>query len=75
MPAARVAGIFAVFISLPAVIGLLGDEPGAGRLVAVGAALVVFFFFFFHAVRGRMDPEPPASSRGPMSSTWRSPAR
>ena len=31
VPAARVAGIFAIFISLPAVIGLLGDEPSAGR--------------------------------------------
>ena len=60
MPAARVAGIFAIFISLPAIIALLGDEPSAGRLVAVGAALVVFAFFFFQAVRGRMDPKPPA---------------
>jgi two-component system sensor histidine kinase DesK len=60
MPAARAAGIFAIFISLPAVIGLLGDEPSAGRLVAVAAALVVFFAFFFHAVRGRMEPRPPA---------------
>jgi two-component system sensor histidine kinase DesK len=60
VPAARVAGIFAVFISLPAVIGLLGDEPSEGRLVAVGAALVVFFAFFFQAVRGRMHPKPPA---------------
>jgi two-component system sensor histidine kinase DesK len=60
MPAARAAGIFAIFISLPAVIGLLGDEPSAGRLVAVAAALVVFFALFFHAVRGRMDPKPPA---------------
>jgi two-component system, NarL family, sensor histidine kinase DesK len=60
VPAARVAGIFAVFISLPAVIGLLGDEPSAGRLVAVAAALVAFFAFFFQAVRGRMHPKPPA---------------
>ena len=60
MPAARVAGIFAVFISLPAVIGLLGDEPSAGRLVAVGALLAAFFVFFFRAVRGRMAPKPPA---------------
>jgi two-component system sensor histidine kinase DesK len=60
VPAARVAGIFAVFISLPAVLGLLGDEPSAGRLVAVAAALVVFFGFFFQAVRGRMHPKPPA---------------
>jgi two-component system, NarL family, sensor histidine kinase DesK len=58
VPAARVAGIFAIFVSLPAVIGLLGDEPSAGRLVAVAAALVVFFTLFFHAVRGRMAPKP-----------------
>jgi two-component system sensor histidine kinase DesK len=60
VPAARVAGIFGVFISLPAVIGLLGDEPSAGRLVAVAAALVAFFAFFFQAVRGRMHPKPQA---------------
>jgi two-component system sensor histidine kinase DesK len=60
VPAARVAGIFAIFISLPAVIGLLGDEPSAGRVAAVAAALVVFFAFFFQAVRGRMHPKPPA---------------
>jgi two-component system sensor histidine kinase DesK len=60
VPAARVAGIFAVFISLPAVIGLLGDEPSAGRVAAVAAALVVFFAFFFQAVRGRLHPRPPA---------------
>ena len=57
VPAARVAGIFAIFISLPAIIGLLGDEPSAGRLVAVGAALVVFVVFFFHAVRGPDGPQ------------------
>jgi two-component system response regulator DesR len=60
VPAARVAGIFAVFISLPAVIGLLGDEPSAGRVAAVATALVVFFAFFFQAVRGRLHPRPPA---------------
>ena len=60
MPAARVAGIFAIFISLPAVIGLLGDEPSAARVAAVAAALVVFFAFFFQAVRGRLHPRPPA---------------
>jgi hypothetical protein len=60
VPAARIAGIFAVFISLPAVIALLGDEPSAGRLLAVAAALVIFFWFFFQAVRGRMHPKPPA---------------
>jgi two-component system sensor histidine kinase DesK len=60
VPAARVAGIFACFISLPALIGLLGDEPSAARVVAVAAALVVFFALFFQAVRGRMHPRPPA---------------
>jgi hypothetical protein len=75
VPAARVAGIFAVFISLPAVIGLLGDEPSAGRVAAVAAALVVFFAFFFQAVRGPVAPRPPPSSRAPTSSTWSSRAR
>jgi two-component system sensor histidine kinase DesK len=59
VPAARVAGIFAIFISLPAVIGLLSDEPSVARVAAVTAALVVFFAFFFQAVRGRLHPRPP----------------
>jgi two-component system sensor histidine kinase DesK len=58
VPAARAAGIFAIFISLPAIVGLLGDEPSAARVIAVGAALVVFMGFFFHAVRGRMVAKP-----------------
>jgi len=58
VPAARAAGIFAIFISLPAVVGLLGDEPSAARVIAVGVALVVFMGFFFHAVRGRMVIKP-----------------
>ena len=59
LPAARAAGIFSVLISLPAILGLLGDEPsaGAGRSV-VGAALAVFIGLFFHAVRGRSIPKP-----------------
>ena len=60
MPAARAAGFFAIFISLPAVIGLLSDEPSAARIVAVGTALVVFMGFFLHAIRGRLHPKPPA---------------
>jgi two-component system sensor histidine kinase DesK len=60
MPAARAAGIFSIFISLPAVIGLLQDEPSAIRIVGVLAALLVFMGFFFHAIRGRMSPKPPA---------------
>jgi two-component system, NarL family, sensor histidine kinase DesK len=60
VPAARVAGIFAAFIALPAIIGLLGDEPTPARVAGVLAALVVFMGFFFHGVRGRLDPKPPA---------------
>ena len=76
VPAARVAGIFAVFISLPAVIGLLGDEPSAGaarrrrrrarrllRLLLPGRA------------RADAIPSRRRSSRAPTSSTWPSPAR
>jgi two-component system, NarL family, sensor histidine kinase DesK len=58
MPAARAAGIFAIFISLPAVLGLISDEPSAPRVIAVATALVVFMVFFFRAVRGRMAPKP-----------------
>jgi two-component system sensor histidine kinase DesK len=60
VPAARVAGIFATFIALPAIIGLLSDEPTPARVVAVLAAVVVFMGFFFNGVRGRLDPKPPA---------------
>jgi two-component system sensor histidine kinase DesK len=42
------------------VIALIGDEPSAGRIAAVCAALVAFFALFFQAVRGRMHPKPPA---------------
>jgi two-component system, NarL family, sensor histidine kinase DesK len=59
VPAARVAGIFATLISLPAIIGLLGDEPSAARVVVVLGALVAFLAIFFVAVRGRMAPKPP----------------
>jgi two-component system, NarL family, sensor histidine kinase DesK len=58
MPAARAAGVVAIFISLPAIIGLLGDEPSPARVVVVTAALLVCLGFFFHAVRGRMVPKP-----------------
>ena len=61
MPAARAAGIFATLIALPAIIGLLGDEPTPARVAVVLAAVVVFLGFFFHAVRGRqLEPKPPA---------------
>jgi two-component system, NarL family, sensor histidine kinase DesK len=58
MPAARAAGIFSLFISLPAVVGLIGDEPSAPRVIAVATAFVVFMAFFFRAVRGRLVPKP-----------------
>jgi two-component system sensor histidine kinase DesK len=60
VPAARAAGIFSIFISLPAIVGLLGDEPSAARVIAVCAALVVFMGFFFNAVRGRLVAKPAA---------------
>ena len=62
VPAARVAGIFAIFISLPAVIGPLGDEPSAA-VAAVGAALVVFFALFFQPCAGGCIPSRRPSSR------------
>ena len=58
VPAARAAGIFSILISLPAILGLLGDEPGAARVILVCAALAVFMGLFFHAVRGRVVPQP-----------------
>ncbi|MEN3282129.1 MAG: two-component system, NarL family, sensor histidine kinase DesK [Solirubrobacteraceae bacterium] len=57
---ARYAGIFSLLITTPAIIGLIGDEPTAGRLVAVIAAMVVFIVVFMHAIRGRAYPQPPA---------------
>jgi two-component system sensor histidine kinase DesK len=57
---ARFAGIFSLVVSLPGVISLVGDEPTAGRLIAVIAAMVVFIVVFMHAVRGRAIPRPPA---------------
>jgi two-component system, NarL family, sensor histidine kinase DesK len=59
MPVARAAGFFSISLSLPAIIGLLGDEPSAPRVIAVAGAVVVFMGFFFHAIRGRMAPKPP----------------
>ena len=57
--AARYAGIFSLVVSLPGVISLAGDEPTAGRLVAVVAALLVFMAVFVQGVRGRAIPRPP----------------
>lgn len=52
MPVARAAGIFSLFISLPAVISLLGDEPGSGRLIVAVAAFAVFMTTVVYAIRG-----------------------
>jgi two-component system sensor histidine kinase DesK len=60
VPAARGAGIFATLISLPAVIGLLSDEPSPARVAIVLGALVAFLAIFFVAIRGRMVPKAPA---------------
>jgi two-component system sensor histidine kinase DesK len=57
---ARAAGIFATLLAVPAMIGLIGDEPSLARVLAVVAALVVFLGVFFRAIRGRMVPRPPA---------------
>jgi two-component system sensor histidine kinase DesK len=57
---ARAAGIFATLLAVPAMIGLLSDEPTPARVAIVVAALVVFLGFFFYAIRGRMVPKPPA---------------
>src|SRR5919197_5012231 len=57
---ARYAGIFSLVVSLPGVISLVGDEPTAGRLAAVIAAMLVFIVVFMHGVRGRAIPRPPA---------------
>jgi two-component system sensor histidine kinase DesK len=57
--AARYAGIFSLVVSLPGIISLVGDEPTAGRFVAVIAAMLVFIVVFMHGVRGRAIPQPP----------------
>jgi two-component system, NarL family, sensor histidine kinase DesK len=56
---ARFAGIFSLLITTPAIVGLIGDEPTVGRLVAVIASMLVFIVVFMHAVRGRAHPQPP----------------
>jgi two-component system, NarL family, sensor histidine kinase DesK len=57
---ARVAGVFAIFISVPAIVGLVGDEPSAARVAVVALALVAFMALFFNAIRGREIAKPPA---------------
>jgi two-component system, NarL family, sensor histidine kinase DesK len=51
--------MFSIVVSLPALVGLIGDEPTAARLAAVVAAVLVFMAIFVHAVRGRGTPQPP----------------
>jgi two-component system sensor histidine kinase DesK len=60
VPAARYAGIFSLLITTPAIVGLVGDEPTAGRVAAVAASALVFIAVFMYAVRGRSTPRPPA---------------
>jgi two-component system sensor histidine kinase DesK len=60
VPAARYAGIFSLLITTPAIVGLVSDEPTAGRVAAVAASVLVFLAVFMHAVRGRSTPRPPA---------------
>jgi two-component system sensor histidine kinase DesK len=57
-PRVRYIGIFGTLLAVPAMIGLLGDEPTAARVAVVLAAIVAFLGFFFHAIRGRMTPRP-----------------
>jgi two-component system, NarL family, sensor histidine kinase DesK len=58
VPAARVAGIAATLIALPAVVGLVAAEPDAGRTAIAALAVVAFYVAFFFAVRGRDVPRP-----------------
>jgi two-component system sensor histidine kinase DesK len=60
IPVARAAGVFATFLALPAIIGLIGDEPNATRVIAVAAAVGAFLVVFLRAIRGRSVPKPPA---------------
>jgi two-component system sensor histidine kinase DesK len=60
VPVARAAGIFATLLALPAIISLIGDEPTAGRVVAVTVAVAGFLLVFLWAIRGRSVPKPPA---------------
>jgi two-component system, NarL family, sensor histidine kinase DesK len=59
IPVARAAGVFATFLALPAIIGLIGDEPTLGRVIAVAAAVLVFLVVFMKAIRGRSVPKSP----------------
>ena len=58
MPVARVAGIFATLLAVPAMVALMADEPAAWRVALVAAAVVAFMALFFHGVRGRGVPRP-----------------
>jgi two-component system, NarL family, sensor histidine kinase DesK len=49
-----------MLLAVPAMIGLIGDEPSTGRVVAVVGAVVVFLGFCFRGIRGRSVPKPPA---------------
>jgi two-component system, NarL family, sensor histidine kinase DesK len=55
---ARVAGVFALLISVPAIVGLIGDEPSPARVAVVAVALVAFMALFFNAIRGREVAKP-----------------
>jgi two-component system sensor histidine kinase DesK len=57
---ARYAGLFSIFLSVPAIVALVRDEPSGARVAVVLAGLVAFMAFFLHAIRGRMHPKPPA---------------
>jgi two-component system sensor histidine kinase DesK len=59
MPVVRAAGIGATLLAVPAIIGLLADEPTPARVGVVLGAVVVFLGVFWHAIRGRMVPKPP----------------
>jgi two-component system sensor histidine kinase DesK len=59
IPVARAAGIFATLLALPAIISLISDEPSAGRVIAVAAAVLVFLGVFLWGIRGRSVPRPP----------------
>jgi two-component system sensor histidine kinase DesK len=58
MPAARIAGIVATLIALPAVIALIADAPDAGRAALEALAIVAFYAAFFYGVRWRVEPRP-----------------
>jgi two-component system, NarL family, sensor histidine kinase DesK len=60
VPAARIAGIAATLIAVPAAVGLILDEPDPATAALEALAVLAFYVSFFYAVRGRGMGRPAA---------------